>query len=156
MGLDVSVYKNIKLAKNEEESDFQAYVSDDNWKRKIKNLQEDAYYVGDMAKVISYAYSSHNRFREQLIKLIGRADLLDNEGHIKWNELPEDLPFINFIDFADNEGCLDWEVSKTIYDDFAKYKEKAENELNQYELGNYLKWLSAFDMSRNNGVVVFS
>ena len=40
MGLDVRTYGNIKLAENEEEADFTAYVIDEDWKHKIKNLQE--------------------------------------------------------------------------------------------------------------------
>ena len=40
MGLDVRTYGNIKLAENEEDADFTAYVIDEEWKYKIKNLQE--------------------------------------------------------------------------------------------------------------------
>ncbi|MCB0541703.1 MAG: hypothetical protein KDE33_29630, partial [Bacteroidetes bacterium] len=84
MGLDVRTYGNIKLAENEEEADFTAYVIDEGWKHKIKNLQDGKAYTGDVVfRGVSYPYSAHNRFREKLVKLVGREDLLDNEGRIK-------------------------------------------------------------------------
>jgi len=157
MGLDVTTYGNIKLAENEENADFIAYVIDKDWEYKIKNLQADKAYNGDVIfKGVSYQYSAHNRFREKLVKLVGRNDLLDNEGKIKWNELPSEIPFYDFIDFADNEGCLDWEVSNIIYNDFEKYKDKAKLEMNEYDYSIYEIWLETFKTAKNNGVVVFS
>lgn len=157
MGLDVRTYGNIKLSENDEDADFIAYVIDDNWKHKIKNLQERKGYTGDeVYRGVSYAYSTHNRFREKLIKLIDRTDLLDAEGKIKWSDLPKDIPFNNFIDFADNEGCLDWETSEIIYSDFEKYNEKAKVEMNEFDYSRYEEWLQTFYYGKDRGVVVFS
>ena len=157
MGLDVRTYGNIKLAENEEDADFIAYVIHEDWKHKIKNLEEGKAYTGDIVyRGVSYAYSSHNRFREKLIKLINREDLLDSEGKIKWAELPSEIPFYDLINFADNEGCLDWEVSSTIYNDFEKFNEKAKSEMNEYDYSKYKTWLETFKVAKNDGVVVFS
>lgn len=157
MGLDVRVYKNVKITDNEEYHDFFACVIDDKWKHKIKNLQENKRYTGNRAFVgISYNYSYHSRFREVLIRLIERADLLDAQGKIDWNNLDSKIPFYDFIDFADNEGCLDWEISAIIFSDFEKYNEKAKQELNEYDYSNYEKWLETFKIAKDNGVVVFS
>lgn len=158
MGLDVRVYTNIRIAKDEENYDFQAYVIDKEWRHKIKNLEYDAYYNGDATfRGVSYAYSSHSRFREALIKLISRNDLLDSDGEIKWDILPNDVPFYDFINFADNEGCLDWEVSGKIYLDFEKYKDKANATMTEPQYEIYHLWLSTFKhASENSGVVEFS
>jgi len=158
MGLDVRTYGNIKLADNEKDADFMAYVINEDWKHKIKNLQDGKAYNGDdVFSGVSYSYSSHNRFREKLVKLIGRKDLLDSEGKIKWDELPAEIPFYDLINFADNEGCLDWEVSNTIYSDFEKYNEKAKLEMHSFDYSDYLTWLETFKSAKNNqGVVVFS
>lgn len=156
MGLDVRTYGNLKLAETKE-ADFIAYVINEDWKHKIKNLQYRKAYTGDVVfRGVSYSYSEHNRFREKLVKLVGREDLLDNEGRIKWDELPSDIPFYDLINFADNEGCLDWEVSNTIYSDFEKYNEKARLEMNEYDYSKYETWLETFKSAKNNGVVVFS
>lgn len=158
MGLDVRTYGNIKLAENNDDYEFMAFVIDDNWKYKIKNLEDGKYYNGDsIFRGVSYPYSAHNRFRESLIKLMDRPDLLDKDGKIKWDELPSDIPFNALIDFADNEGCLDWEISETIYLDFEKYTEKAKAELDEYNYSRYETWMKTFEAAKNNrGVVVFS
>ena len=156
MGLHIEVYGNIKLAENEEEYDFTAYVTNETWKHKIKNLQDGESYTGDVVFTgVSYSYAAHSRFREKLVKLVGREDLLDNRGGIKWGELPSEIPFYDLINFADNEGCLDWEVSNTIYSDFEKYNEKAKLEMNEYDYSYYETWLETFKSAKNYGVVVF-
>lgn len=158
MGLDVKTYGNIKLAENEEDYAFTAFVIDEDWKHKIKNLQDGKAYNGDVVfRGVSYPYSEHNRFREMLVKLVDRTDLLETYGKIKWDELPSDIPFYALIDFADNEGCLDWEISETIYSDFEKYNEKAKAELDEYNYSRYEIWMKTFEAAKNNqGVVVFS
>lgn len=157
MGLDVKTYGNIKLAENEEDADFTAFVIDEDWKHKIKNLQDGKAYNGDVIfRGVSYPYSAHNIFREKLVKLVGREELLDSKGKIKWNELPADIPFYDLIYFADNEGCLDWEVSNTIYSDFEKFNEKAKLEMNEDDYSKYETWLETFKSAKNDGVVVFS
>ena len=157
MGLKVRVYQNIKLSNNKRDYDFKAYVIDENWEYKIKNLKKGRIYKGDIIdRTISYPYSAHNRFREALIKLINRGDLLKQDGTIRWAELPKDIPFYDFIDFADNEGVLDWEVSNKIYDDFEKFRRKANDFYSESDLTTYLAWLNIFESAKNNGVVVFS
>lgn len=159
MGLDVVTYGNIKLAekKDEYEYDFIAYVTDDSWLYKIKNLQVNKAYTGDVIYMgISYSCSSHNLFREKLVKMIGRDDLLDLYSGIFWNELTPEMPFYDFIDFADNEGCLDWEISSKIYSDFELYKEKARLEMSEHDFSIYETWLETFKSAQNYGVVVFT
>lgn len=157
MGLSVRVYGNVRITENEDERDFLAYVIDDSWKHKIKNLKENASYIGDLLfRGVSYGYGTHNRFRESLIILIERTDLLGLDGTILWSILPSDIPFNAFIDFADNEGCLDWEISEKIFFDFDKFKEKAKFIFSEYEYSIYETWLNTFEKAKNNGVVVFS
>lgn len=163
MGLDVRVYKNIELVENIDEEnedwDFTAFVIDDSWLYKIKNLINRGQYKGKTSyRGVSYPYSSHSRFRESLIKLIGRTDLLDDEGKIIWGDIVvnTDIPFFDFIDFADNEGVLDWEVSSKIYDDFVKYNDLASNSMDKYTYSKYVTWLETFQDAKDNGVVVFS
>jgi len=160
MGLDVTVYNNIRKTESEDDYDFIAFVIDDSWKWKVKNLEYNAAYCGDsMAKAAGYSYSTHSRFREVLIKIIDRKDLLDRYDKIIWDKLPENIPFYDFIDFADNEGCLDWEVSKIIYKDFVSWFDSAKIVLPKYGLfwlERYEEWMEAFkSASENKGVVEF-
>lgn len=67
-----------------------------------------------------------------------------------------DVRIYGNIKLAENEGCLDWEVSNTIYLDFKKYNEKAKLEMNEYDYSKYETWLETFKLAKNDGVVVFS
>lgn len=87
---------------------------------------------------------------------VTRIYLLTLNRKIKWNELPTDIPFYELINFANNEGCLDWEVSAIIYSDFEKFNEKAKSEMNDFDYSKYETWLETFKSAKNSGVVVFS
>ena len=162
MGLSVSVFKNIKETKNIENYDFKAYVIDNDWKYKIKNLNEGSYYKGERTESeVNYSYGTHNRFREHLLKILDRYDLLLDDGRINWFILEKEskLPFFELINFADNEGCLDYEISKTLYFNFIEHKEKALKYFGKdnYFTNIYLAWIDVFkDGKETNNVVVFS
>jgi len=157
MGLSVSVYANYNITEDEEQYDFKAFVIDDYWLYKIKNLVNRAYYNADrIYRGVNYSYGNHNRFRETLIRLIDKVEYLDSKGHIIFEILPPDMPFEAFIDFADNEGCLDFEISEIIFNDFLKYNDKAKTILNEYYF-LYEIWMKTFEIAKNNkGVVVFN
>lgn len=161
MGLDVSVYRNIKKCTNEEDYCFTAHVIDEQWNYKIKNLKKDADYSGlECDASVSYGYGSHSSFRRLLLEIIGRKDLI-NDDEIKWEELSKEteMPFYELINFADNEGCLDWEISEKLYEEFVFWKVKAIS----YLVSNgwlsfserYLDWLNVFKNGKDKGVVVF-
>lgn len=157
MGLSVSVYQNIeKISEGSEDFSFSAYVIDPNWAHKIKNLESGQSYKGDCVyNGVSYSCSTHNRFREQLINVIGRKDLLGDDNKILWGKLTVDIPFYDFIDFADNEGCLDWETSAKIYEDFVKWNLLAQCTMDEYYYSKYSQWLKTFEVGKDRGVVVF-
>lgn len=165
MGLDVSVYQNYKLLDiNEEDEnydyDFQAFVLEEEWENRIKHLEKGKFYEGDqVAHLISYPYSSHNRFREELIRLVGKSHLLQADGRIDWDKLYEesDTPFYELVYFADNEGVLDWETSEKLYNDFKQHEFLAnqvfKNE--EHNLRRYNNWMETFELGKDKGVVVF-
>lgn len=162
MGLAVRVYKNIKRTDNEDEYDFTAFVIDENWRYKVKNLEYNKDYKGDYTNDdVNYAYSTHNRFRETLIKIIGRNDLLLKDGRIDWVRLEDEkkMPFYELINFSDNKGCLDFEISTILYQNFVKWKDEAVKYLanDDYFKENYLNWLNIFKNGKEaNSVVVFT
>lgn len=159
MGLSVRVYSNIELCSEDDDNCcFVAYVLDDKWLHKIKNLEQDKCYTGKcICNKIDYAYSTHNRFREALLKLIGRIDLLDANEKVIFKELNSTIPFYEFIDFADNEGCLDWEISEKILLDFESFMPDAIKKLTPYWLSYYKDWRITFNAAaKKKGVVVFA
>ena len=160
MGLDVSVYKNIKVTESEEDYDFTAFVIDESWLYKIKNLEVDKNYLGECTDAnVSYSYSTHSRFRCELLNLTGNLKALKEPFEIDWVQLSKNnkVPFYELINFADNEGCLDFEISEKLYAEFIEWEEVAVKyfEDDDYFKGKYLDWLNVFKNGKDKGVVVF-
>lgn len=158
MGLDVSVYQNIKKVELEnddseefyENQDFRAFVICDEWKYKVKNLVYDSYYTGDVVGPdFGYPYSAHMHFRNQLASIT---------GDMNWtNEVDETKPYFELLYFADNEGCLDWEISEKLYNEFVDNRELAMSKLGYDEafVRRYDIWTEIFKLGKDKGVVVF-
>lgn len=165
MGLDVSAYKNIKKVENprmgedgyliydeEQEGYILAYTLE-GFEDRIKNLEWQSYYKGESTKFgVSCSYGGHNRFRESICKMFGITP------DIIWNnrEAHKEHPFYELVDFADNEGVLDYECASKLHGDFLDYQEIAEAKLNKHEYNHYCKWIDVLKAASENGCVVFS
>lgn len=131
MGLDLKVYKNIKES-TEEDYDFYAFVPIEEWEYKIKNIKKDQYYTGDRdySVDLGYSYSTHYYFRQKLLELTGSDKYLNKEKtEILWDDLTSDIPFYELIYFSDCEGCLDYEISEILYNQFVEYYDIAKEKL---------------------------
>lgn len=161
MGLDVTVHKGVSLQKEGSENyDFVAYVIDDNWLGRIKNLQNMGRYKSSMKKrVLSYPCSSHNDFRREICSMLGMEPdewIVDNKD---WDY---SKPFSEFFQFADNDGCMDWETASKLYDDFYSHSESFKDHLSSmdrvsasYYQDKYDAWTTIFLMAKNKGVVQY-
>lgn len=111
MGLTIRVYNNVSLVpEGAEDYDFWCYVVVEKWRWKVKNLNYNRCYNGDVDyNGISYSYSYHAFFRGCLLNLIGMSEYVNKIGQPNWSKLEskKKYPFEELIDFADNEGCLD-------------------------------------------------
>lgn len=115
MGLNIQVYNDLKLVKRGS-YDFVANVIDPAWDYKIKNLEKGGKYKGNLIdETIATPYSSHGVFRAFLLMITGNKHLIKPNNKPDYeaidNSDSSDIPFIELIDFADNEGCLDWEIA---------------------------------------------
>ena len=160
MGLSVTVYKNIKPC-SDEDANFVAHAADECWKWKVKNLIYNQSYQGDYIENVGVdcSYGFHGLFRGFLLKIAGRPDLLRSDGTVNYDKIykEEGLPFFDLIDFADNEGCLDWEVAEKILVDFELYAEKASQSDNAVMSERYVKWHDVFRAAvEHKGVIEFS
>ncbi|MCC8154592.1 MAG: hypothetical protein LIP01_10485, partial [Tannerellaceae bacterium] len=67
-----------------------------------------------------------------------------------------DAPFVEFIDFADNEGSFDFVVAEKLYKDFSNYQQKAEMVLRAYlEYYNCYREILRV-VAENKGVIYYS
>ena len=155
MGLAVRVYTDIEET-NEEEYDFTAFTLE-GFERRVKNLKWKANYKGvRVGCFIQYPYSVHTYFRNLLAELIGLEKDFWFEYDPKCYSINKDIPFYELFDFADNEGCIDFESCSNLYTDFENYESLAKEKLDPKYFERYLNWKNAFYAAKDNGVVVFS
>ena len=156
MGLSITIYQNYSETTDEENYNFEAYVIDEAWKDRIKNLKSGGLYTAKKkTKTISYSCNFHNVFRRLLCEMLGYKK---NEWLSEANKINSDTPFFEFFEFADNEGCMDFETSKELHNDFSNYKTKffeLYKDLGEYVLDQYNLWLETFELGKDNGIVVF-
>lgn len=161
MGLDIRVYKNLKFLTDnedifEEDKDFDydlyVHVIDPSWEDRIKNFKK-GYYSGEyIFHGPSLPYSSHGRFRKLL------CEMLNVVIEEVWEDKHPNIPFHDLINFADNEGCLDYEIAEKLYKDFVDNRDKfAELEGTDYYLGIYDEWIEACKLAADNkGIILFT
>lgn len=160
MGLDVRVYKNCRIldmetaTEEQKENAILAFVIDPSFECNIEKLVNEAYYIGNPAKAgLSCAYGSHRVFREKLAELTGRDvnKIWGNPDQFK------EAPFFRLINFADNEGCIDWATSEMLYNDFVKFQSKAEVDFPAPLFGRYKEWMEVFRVGKEeNSIIEFS
>lgn len=162
MGLDVTAHKNVKLAKFQNEDEFWDYMDEtdgrgflafvitDEWLNRISDLENNKYYTSESSEpMIGYAYSYHSFLRNEVCKMMG----VDPDSWAK-DRFPKGSDFEEWLNFADNEGCISWTTCKKLYSDFKKWHPKAK-ELNKDWLGNYEKWMETFEFSSEKGAVEY-
>jgi len=158
MGLDIHLYTNISLTDSDDCS-FIAYVNDEEFNSRIKNLEYGGRYIGEKSSIKKRcAYSSHGLFRGKLLELIGRSDLTKNKK-ADYTKVSEgmDIPFIELINFADNEGCIDWQSCGELANDFNEWNDQAQENLEIPWLDLYNDWRDITnECAKNRGVLVFS
>lgn len=154
MGLDVRVYKNCKLTSGEI-GDFTAEVLIPEWNDRIKNLEIGGEYTGERGCTVNHSYSGYNKFRKKLSLLSRRIS-----GMVTYRIKPETCPFFELIEFADNQGCIDWDTAKDLYKDFVVHEKHAKElsylaeDLHFFERYQEWKHLTK-EASEINSVIVF-
>jgi hypothetical protein len=156
MGLSIKIYQNYSETTDEENYDFEVYVIDEDWKDRIKHLKPGGIYTAEKkTRTISYSCTNHNDFRRLLCEMLG----FEKDEWLGENKkINSETPFYEFFEFADNEGCMDFETSKELYKDFLTYNTKfveMYKDLGDYVLYQYDLWLETFKLGKDNGVVVF-
>lgn len=101
----------------------------------------------------SMSYGGYNRFREQ-ISLMAHGVMPD----VIWRNINKWVgkPFIEFINFADNEGSFDYLIAEKLYKDFSDFKEKAKQVIPDW-YNSYCIYMDILKAAvANQGVVHYS
>lgn len=101
----------------------------------------------------SMSYGVYNRFREQIC-LMTHGVMPDTI----WSNINEWIgkPFIEFINFADNEGSFDYVIAEKLYKDFSDFKEKAKQVIPDY-YNDYCIYMNILKVVVDNkGIIYYS
>lgn len=122
-----------------------------------KDFQDATVYSWEEVFSFDSGYSRHLVFRDNLAKMAGYAPSESASGfkYFATAIKTESGPFWHLINFADNEGVIGTEVSKILYEDFAKFENQAANFGDLDFLARYSRWKTAFAFSSKNGCVDF-
>lgn len=163
MGLDIVAYRNLAPAPDVtidddgEPSDVDAVVihqptldfSEGHWPGRAEGIAAGAYRASEDYDFRAGSYGGYNNWRRQLADLAGWQSV-----EAVWDNKPKG-PFVELIDFADNEGVIGPVVSAKLAKDFADFQAKADGHPDDWFRTKYADWRQAFEMAADNGAVDF-
>ena len=165
MGLDISAYR--KLTKfdvlfdaNGEPVDPMTRVPIEDYLRVYANpdfpgradgLEDRACYgFTEEEHIFSRSYHGYSRWRESLARLAGYVP------SDAWDGLVEDgVPFLELVNFADNEGVIGPIVAAKLLRDFVAFDERAKTISDDYFYEGYCELRHGLEMAADGGALDF-
>lgn len=160
MGLWVNVYEGVSKA-GYFDKDFD-FIADANCIGseidRVAPFELGKSYIGDAVEryEISYPYSTHNKFREKLYKLIAPSSKIYFSAALSHRLINFTTPFYEFFDSSDCDGVFGTEVCKKLWDDFKYFHslvyEQPDGEFKEL----FEKWMHSFGYAATrDGAVVY-
>lgn len=171
MGLDITAYRKLTLdpdakldADGQPENDaaqvnFSRAIigwTEDNFPGRTAGIEPGTYTFSESHCFRAGSYSGYNEWRRWLAEIVG----LNTPQHIWDSENPQG-PFVELINFADNEGVIGPTVSAKLAKDFAAHEARIaalacdDLSFDPYNLVKYREWRKAFEMAADGGAVEF-
>lgn len=165
MGLDVTAYKKLTPAPNakldehgwpDDDAHYRNFDSgtidwtEGNWPGRTEGLKPGVYSFEDSHGFRAGSYGGYNQWRRWLAKVAG----LGTPEEIWASDDPKG-PFVELINFADNEGVIGPVVSAKLAKDFADNEDRISKLGYDYEIAKYREWRKAFEMAADGGCVDF-
>jgi hypothetical protein len=164
MGLDITVYNNLKFIGNK--TLFKGKKKDkalDTGKLlimagdfdRLDNIKEGWYTCDEVFSFRAGSYSEYTKWRTMLSEIM----LGESVENILENLTVEDA-FVPLISFSDCEGFIGPLTSSKLYSNFTESRQYALNSVSFFEcnwfMEKYDNWTTAFKLASNNGVVEFN
>jgi len=151
MELDISVYKNV-IPSDDETECFTIYNIPE-FRARCTAFPEGDYEAEEIFSFRAGSYSTYNELRRQIAGLINTTP----EKVWKNPDYYSQKPFYELINFADNEGTIDFIVSEKLAKDFQQSLPLAEERIiKSHYLETYKCFLTAFTLAaKNKGIVRF-
>lgn len=161
MGLDISSFEHVALLRamtvkqaNAEDYDpgerSEVLLCLDHPSRTQHDGMTEGVYVysGKVHGFCAGSYGGYNRWRSALARMVGTTDWQ------AWDD-PRPGPFVELINFADNEGFIGPRTSAKLAADFRQWDERAKVALDGWMYERYRLWLKAFELASRDGAVKF-
>lgn len=147
MGLDVFAYSN--LVQGTEGGRASIYVNQPHARHR-HSIEPGDYSYDEEFHFRAGSYGTYNRWRDQLGRFVGIADLAE------WWKAPTlKGGFELILNFSDCEGVRDAGQCRILADAFRREARRAESFFDPIDLKVYGKFLKAFEFGAQSGCVVF-
>lgn len=157
MGLDISAYSRIRFVHGEDARTDECYdgphiaVYGEDFPERLDGLVPGC-YTSDLPGIRFHAgsYEGYNSWRAWLCQYA-----LGVQPELVW-KAPEDFagrPFVELVNFADNEGTIGPVTSAKLAKDFANHHPPPASD--GYYVEKYDEWHRAFTLAANDGCVMF-
>lgn len=123
--------------------------TEDNWPRRTAPLTAGVYKFAEADGFRAGPYSAYNRWRDWLAARAGYGS-----SRAVWDAKPAG-PFVELIDFADNEGIIGTDACAKLARDFAEHEERILADADSWDAGLYRRWRDAFALAAQGGCVEF-
>ena len=181
MGLDVVAYSKIdkvyNIKEDEETGEFvnskTGKVEDydnyfvpylhDHYPLHGAGLEHGAFYeFEEREHMWAGSYSGYYLFRNELARIAGysQREFKNYDGETEssycvlcWNGM--EGPFSELINFSDCEGVIGSRYAKKLYDDFLRFKSKAESEMDSCYFRKYKEWINICRIASDGGAIEF-
>lgn len=159
MGLDITAYSHAKKVNGEfdDNKHTNVYIIDA-FRKQADGLKEGCYEISEygVERFRAGSYSGYNEWRDWLAHVVGKSD------KEIWANPDPSIPFVELINFADNEGTIGPKTSAKLYKDFVKMfpevlkaATKLDVDTSMWYLSRYFRWMDAFELAQYEGFVQF-
>jgi hypothetical protein len=162
VGLDITAYSKLvaapEMEPKEERNHPDGYVefgeelewTEQNWPGRTGGLKPGVYAYATRHGFGAGRYSWCSQWREWLSRSAGHG-----EPQRVWEEEVTEGPFIELINFADNQGVIAGPVAAKLAKDFAEHEAKMTAEASAGYAESYRLWQKAFELAADGGAVFF-
>jgi hypothetical protein len=153
MGLDITAFSYAERTKEDESNDKIYHAMSANDIDRLDGWREGFYEGRVYFNFRAGSYSGYNEWRSWL-----SWSILDVSPDKIWNE-PEmyaGCPFVELINFGDNEGAIGPLTAAKLAKDFERYQKQVDQgDYPSWCKAKYAEWRKAFKLAAKEGLVIF-
>lgn len=156
MGLDITAYRKLAATRAPLDHDKNIVLSDcmeKHFPGRMVGVSAGIYSFAERMEFRAGSYRGYNEWRDELAALAGFTSARHLWSLMEVNPALKG-PFVELINFADNEGVIGPVVAEKLRQDFERFIGEAEARGGWF-LECYRRWQRAFEVASDHGAVEF-